>query len=313
MDLEAYRVEAGYYIHGDFKFTEIMFSLCKFESQCSHLVVQAVYAYKVHGSGPTAATGAMTATGVDGVFLKPLQRIEITTPLPKRNKRNGEDVDDSNEEDLELQSDLEEGCPAVDTDVESVAESGLSDATTASDSDSASVSESDPKRKKAVGSATSDPGSATGDQAPATKKPAKFGRSGATIFDNGYFMIKGHELDLKMHIHDRWLVPPPTGIGRSHNMSKTITPKTVGEERADPVRTLLLLKAWMLWRARQIPGWIESCSARQRLFTEEADLVLAQVKRMQPQNDRLLGNTLASKMMRDWVPDIVALATGAQK
>ena len=62
----------------------------------------------------------------------------------------------------------------------------------------------------------------------------------------------------------------------------------------------------MLRRARINPGWIESDVSRQRLFTEEADLVLAEVKRLQPQEDGLLGNALASKLMRECVPDRVA-------
>ena len=62
----------------------------------------------------------------------------------------------------------------------------------------------------------------------------------------------------------------------------------------------------MLWRARKTPGWIESTGTRQRLFTEEVDLVFAQVKRLQPQADGLLGNRLASKRMREFVRDIVA-------
>ena len=118
-----------------------------------------------------------------------------------------------------------------------------------------------------------------------------------------------------MHVHDRWLVDPPVGIGRSkgkkggrHGRSKTCTPSTVVEERATPVRTLLFLKAWMLWRARIHPRWIESDGegSRQRLFREEADLLLAAVKRLQPQKDGLLGNDFASRWMRVWVPDIVA-------
>ena len=68
---------------------------------------------------------------------------------------------------------------------------------------------------------------------------------------------------------------------------------------------MLVLKAWMIWRARIIPGWIERDDYRQRLFTEEADLVLAQLKRLQPQTDGLLGHPLGSRMMRDFAPDVV--------
>ena len=52
--------------------------------------------------------------------------------------------------------------------------------------------------------------------------------------------------------------------------------------------------------------WIESNGARHRLFTEEADVLLAELKRLQPQSDGVLSNVLASGMMRDVVPDLVA-------
>ena len=62
----------------------------------------------------------------------------------------------------------------------------------------------------------------------------------------------------------------------------------------------------MLCRARAHPGWIESNMARQRLFTEEADVLLADLKSLQPQDDGVLGNVVASHMMRVFVPSIVA-------
>jgi hypothetical protein len=306
LDLEGCRVPGGpcpYHIKGDYKITDSMTPLGKFELLFTDDAVRTVYAFQVEGSGPLAATGAMAATGAGGVFLRPVKAMVITTPASCRQKK-GEEAEDSCEDlgfaQLEV-SDIDEGDAAVDTDAESSEESGN---TTGSASDSSTGSEAALKKappKKVP---------ATGGSAPATggkpDKPVQFGKSGPTISDNGYFYIKGHELDLKMYIHDRWLAAPPLGIGRSPQMSKTITPATVGETRADPVRSLLVLKAWMLCRARIHPGWIESNGARQRLFTEEADLVLAQVKRLQPQADGLLGNAFASEMMRLFVPDIVA-------
>ena len=241
---------------------------------------------------------ALAATGAGGVFLKPVKKKLITTPLPYR-RTTTEEAEDSCE-DLGLthleKSDLDEGDPAVDTGAVS---SDLSGCTTGSASDSSTDSEAPLKKVPATGGTVP----ATGGK---PDKPVKFGKSGPTIYDNGYFYIKSHELDLKMHIHDRWLVDPPEGIGRSPQMTKTITPERFGENRDDPVRSLLVLKAWMLGRARIIPGWIESDVSRQHLFTEEADLLLAGVKRLQPQKDRLLGNRVASKLMRECVPDIVA-------
>ena len=251
---------------------------------------------------------ALAATGAGGVFLKPVKKKLITTPLPYR-RTTTEEAEDSCEE-LGLthleKSDLDEGDPAVDTGAVS---SDLSGCTTGSASDSSTDSEAPLKKVPATGGTVPATGGKPG-TVPATggklDKPVKCGKSGPTIYDNGYFYIKGHVLDLKMHIHDQWLVDPPEGIGRTPQMTKTITPKTIGENRDDPVRSLLILKAWMLGRARNIPGWIGSDVNRQHLFTEEADLLLAGIKRLQPQKDRLLGNRVASKLMRECVPDIVA-------
>ena len=242
---------------------------------------------------------ALAATGAGGVFLKPVKKKLITTPLPYRRTKTEEATDSC--EDLGLthleKSDLDEGDPAVDTGAVS---SDLSGCTTGSASDSSTDSEAPLKKVPATGGTVP----ATGGK-PDKPVKVKGGKSGPIIYDNGYFYIKSHELDLKMYIHDQWLVDPPEGIGRTPQMTKTITPKTIGENRDDPVRSLLILKAWMLERARNIPGWIGSDVNRQNLFTEEADLLLAGIKRLQPQKDRLLGNPVASKLMRESVPDIV--------
>ena len=89
-------------------------------------------------------------------------------------------------------------------------------------------------------------------------------------------------------------------------MTKTITFTIIGETRENATCSTLLLKAWMLWRARMTPGWIESDGARVRLFREEADASVLAVKRTQPKKDGLLGNSVATRMLVDWVPDLVA-------
>jgi hypothetical protein len=286
--------------------------------------VSGVYFTVVESSGPLAAAGAMAArgamaaTGAGGVFLNVAMAQIITTPATYRVTKAQLAEDSCEDLGLLEESDLDEGDPAVDTGAVS---EDLSGNTTGTDPDSSTGSEasSSPQRHNHRRQATATGGKPpTGDTVPATGDtvPATGGKRGKPdiLYDNGYFFIKNHEKDLKMHVHDRWLVDPPVGIGLptkgtkggKNAGSKTCTPSTVGEERATPVRTLLFLKAWMLWRARIQPGWIESDDSRQRLFTEEADLVLAAVKRLQPQEDGLLGNALGSKLMRECVPDIVA-------
>ena len=67
----------------------------------------------------------------------------------------------------------------------------------------------------------------------------------------------------------------------------------------------MLLRAWMLWRARCVPGWVDGTKARRRLFDEEAERLYDDIRRLQPQTDGLLGNVVASSWCREWVPDIV--------
>ena len=237
----------------------------------------------------------MAATGAGGVCLKPVRAKVITSPASYRTQK-AEAAGDSCEDlgvKQHAESDIDEGDPVVDTDAESSAESGN---TTGSASDSSTGSEEAPKK------APPNKVPATGGTMPATggspDKPAKHGKSGPTIYDNGYFYIMGHERDLKMYIHDRWLVEPPVGLGRFPQMSKTISPWTVGETREKPRCSLLILKAWVICRARAHPGWIESNEARQRLFAEEADVLFHAVKRLQPQAEGLLANARASHFMR---------------
>ena len=80
----------------------------------------------------------------------------------------------------------------------------------------------------------------------------------------------------------------------------------MGETGELPTKAVLCLKAWMLWRARSVPGWVDSVPARRRLFEEtEHELYLA-VQSLQPQADGLLGNQHASKMLREFIPGVVA-------
>ena len=122
--------------------------------------------------------------------------------------------------------------------------------------------------------------------------------------DNGYFSIVTNPGDVKCRIRALWVGKPPVGVGRQPTMSKTILPAKVGETIEDPVRSLLLLRAWMLWRARSVPAWLEARPERSRLFREEAERLFDDVKKLQPQADGLLGHPTASQSFRDWAPDI---------
>ena len=93
LDLEGCRTPEGlcpYHIKGDFKINESMTPLGTFELLFSGDAVHTVFSYQVEGSGPSAATGAMAATGNGGVLLRHLKRMLITTPASYRQKKGKE-------------------------------------------------------------------------------------------------------------------------------------------------------------------------------------------------------------------------------
>ena len=114
-------------------------------------------------------------------------------------------------------------------------------------------------------------------------------------------------MDSKIYIHAEFTAA--AALGRQFR-SRTITPRTIGETRDSPTKTMLCLKAWMLWRAKSVPAWVDSVPARQRLFAETEHQLYLAVQRLQPQEDGLLGNELASRMLVGWAPGVVARLRG---
>jgi hypothetical protein len=195
-------------------------------------------------------------------------------------------------------SDIEEHGMAVDTDEPSSDGSGNTTCGSSADTEDDTAIAA---KKLATGGGAPATGGVTDGSEPATSGK----KSGGNMFDNGYFYIKGLETQLRIFIYDRWMAPLPIGIGKFPTMTKTITPTLIGESREHPTRSLLLLKAWMLWRARGAPGWVEGSASRQRLFREEEDQLYLEIKSLQPQKDGLLGNPSASKQLREWAPHVV--------
>ena len=64
--------------------------------------------------------------------------------------------------------------------------------------------------------------------------------------------------------------------------------------------------AWMCWRVKKNIAWVESVAARQRLFEEEERQLYTAIHDLQPTADGLMGNALASRYLREWIPDVVA-------
>ena len=97
-----------------------------------------------------------------------------------------------------------------------------------------------------------------------------------------------------------------TGLGVS-NMSNTLTSWHFGETHLNPVRTMLLLRAWGIQRATR-DGWCFELEGRMREQQKQISDLEADIRvaggRDRPTNS-LFGQRVAHKWLLVWVPDVV--------
>ena len=101
-----------------------------------------------------------------------------------------------------------------------------------------------------------------------------------------------------------------TGMG-TNDMSKTRTPYMLLDDWVTPTRTVLCLRAWMIWRARQPclsrHGWANEPGheGRQREVVRMSE-ALERDLRLAGAAPDLFGVAKADAMLKRWVPGIVA-------
>ena len=111
--------------------------------------------------------------------------------------------------------------------------------------------------------------------------------------------------DIKCHVRAP-LRNAHGGLGTKF-LSRTLTPRHYDDEWVNPTKTVLLLRAWTVWRAQQ-DGWstVKACRATELLRQRErlkADLAAAHGALV---SRPLLQSTAADAHLSKWVPDIVA-------
>ena len=124
------------------------------------------------------------------------------------------------------------------------------------------------------------------------------------LWQDPYFTVWSHpNVDfVRAMMRDVWRAPAPGGMGTS-NVTRQVTARHYGEGTDDPVRSVLLLRAWALWRAAQ-GGWAYSQRGRARHFREQEVLLERDIKALNAPC-RLLGDTRANTLLRSWVPQLV--------
>ena len=87
--------------------------------------------------------------------------------------------------------------------------------------------------------------------------------------------------------------------------SKHLTPSHYGESIEQPELTMLLLRAWMLWRVSD--DWLNQRESRKRQFAEDRDALKRDLLLLRDkQNGGLTGNAEADKKFIQWVPGLLA-------
>ena len=268
-------------------------------------VVRETFQFKV--------TGRPSDLWVDGVLgggvcVEISEACRICSPLPvsrrQRERREGEeeeveeegdgsDVSDPNgDSDLKRGSDLSESECVLDTDVESCGE-----AFEESGSDGDASDEAGP----AGGAKPADAGGA--EELVDASPPKRLKKQ--PLWENGYFYIAdntGKDESVNIVMFDCWSAEPPVGMGRKPQMSRTLTPTHYGETRESPTRSLLLLRAWMLYRFAQ-HGWAMAERGRKRQYEEDSAELLREIRELGCA-DRLLGNAAANKLLQSWLPEL---------
>ena len=123
-------------------------------------------------------------------------------------------------------------------------------------------------------------------------------------FSNGYFTFTNNSEypDVKVSVMSRWCKKEHLGTSE---MSRTVVPAHFGEPREAPTRSWLVLKAWMLGKART-SDFCNQKATRRRLFAAEARELKAAIIGLSSEAAPSTGNDAADKLVNLWAPDVLA-------
>ena len=251
----------------------------------------AVYSFEVSGSCKNGC-----------VYVRATKFTTITDPLPKKERGDvgddAADADDVGEEsDVVEEGDASSEC-VVDTDVDSAAAS--------SDDNGGSEDSDDGEGGKLIKSplpVTVEAQSELGDSSEVAKAKATrlcLGReSRGCYWSNDYFTILEPSAGFGLRVRMRKPVSKSMGGMGTELQSKHLTPSHYGETMESCTVTMLLLRAWMLWRMSR-DGWAFAKECRKRQFDEERQVLERDIRKIQDQHGGSLGNNKADALLKQW-------------
>ena len=130
------------------------------------------------------------------------------------------------------------------------------------------------------------------------------------LWQNDYFTIPARDAAAKfLIIRARMLYNSPMidgGMGVNANLTRQYKPFEFGEPFGSPVRTLLVLRTWGVWRARQ-SGWsTDRPDSMRKHVIDEEEASIERAVRALGEPCHLLGNIAANTALKNHGPGLVA-------
>ena len=142
---------------------------------------------------------------------------------------------------------------------------------------------------------------------PAANTPASSGGPRAhndrsPLWEDTFFTIPDKDAEFIM-IRVRSMYYASISQSGPQVMSKQVMPDRFGEPRDDPSRSILVLRAWAVLRARQ-NGWADAVSSRKHHVNHQESLLERDIRALR-EPCGLLGSTKANDALQQVAPDMV--------
>ena len=133
--------------------------------------------------------------------------------------------------------------------------------------------------------------------------PVRKARGADVYCSNGYFSFTDNPLfrDVKVSVAPKWCTLEHLGAS---SMSKAVLPANFDEPRASPVRSFLVLRAWMLFKART-NEFRDRRSSRRRLFAGETRDLRQRIVALSSSAAPSTGHPAADALIRGWAPEVL--------
>jgi hypothetical protein len=126
------------------------------------------------------------------------------------------------------------------------------------------------------------------------------------VYTNSYFTFTDNRdfPDVKVRVLDRRCTKSFMGVSAK---SKTVVPTHFGEERTECKRSMLVLKAWILWKSRT-NDFCNQRASRRRLFAKETLDLRNSVVAASSETAPTSGNATADSLIAQWAPLVLSPA-----